>query len=186
MTNETQDKLGRDAARLATRITPERDLWPDIEAAIDAADAPRVRGFMPYLAQAAVVVLLVGASSGITYLAMKPGADVSPVATNGGLNVEAASWGGGYPMSSDYTLAREGLKAQLAIELERLSPEARADVEHNLTVIRNAIAEINAALEQEPDNVLLQDLLLNSYREELAVMRKINGLTQSVMSRNDI
>lgn len=186
MTNDTQDKLSRDAAELAKSITPERDLWPDIEAAIDAAGAPRTRRFMPYFAQAAAVVLLVGASSGITYLAMKPGSDVSPVATNGGLTVETASWGGGYPMSNEYTLARESLKAQLDVELERLSPEARADVEHNLKVIRNAIAEINAALEQEPENVLLQDLLLDSYREELAVMRKINGLTQSVMSRNDI
>ena len=186
MTNETQDKLSRDAARLATNIAPQRDLWPDIEAAINAADAPQVRGFMPYLAQAAAILPLVGASSGITYLAMKPGTDISPGAKNGALTVEPASWGGGYEMSNDYTLARESLKAQLAVELERLSPEARADVVHNLKVIRNAIAEINAALQREPENVFLQDLLLDSYREELTVMRKINGLTQSVMARNDI
>ena len=186
MTNDTQDKLSRDAAKLAKSITPERDLWPDIEAAIDTLDARGSRRFTPYLAQAAAIVLLVGASSGITYLAMKPGTDVSPVATNGGLTVEPASWGGGYEMSNAYTLAREDLKAQLEVELERLSPEARAEVEHNLELIRHAIAEINTALEQEPDNVFLQDLLLDSYREELAVMRKVNGLTQSVMARNDI
>ena len=38
----------------------------------------------------------------------------------------------------------------------------------------------------EPSNALLQELLLKTYREELAVMRKVGGLTQDVMLRNDI
>ena len=61
-----------------------------------------------------------------------------------------------------------------------------AGVEKNLEIIRTAIAEINAALEQSPDNILLQDLLIDTYQQELAVMRKIGGLTHNVMSRNDI
>jgi hypothetical protein len=82
--------------------------------------------------------------------------------------------------------ARSNLAAQLDIELDRLTPEARAGVEENLAVIRNAIVEINSELEMEPDNILLQELLLKTYRDELTVMRKVGGLTQSVMSRNDI
>ena len=72
------------------------------------------------------------------------------------------------------------------LELDRLTPEARVEVEENLALIRNAITEINLALEDEPDNALLQELLLKTYREELMVMRKVGGLTQNVMSRNDI
>lgn len=179
------DKLTADASKLATSITPERDLWPGIEASIADAGQSR-RTFTPYFAQAAAVVLLIGASSGITYLAMKPAPNVSPVATTNGLQFESASWGGEVELSQDFKLARSDLRAGLDRRLEQLSPEARADVEHNLQVIRNAIAEINAALEQEPDNVLLQEMLLSTYREELAVMQKVGGLTQSVMSRNDI
>ena len=72
------------------------------------------------------------------------------------------------------------------LELDRLSPDIRAEVEENLAVIRDAITEINSALEEEPDNFLLQELLLKTYREELTVMRNVGGLTQNVMSRNDI
>jgi hypothetical protein len=72
------------------------------------------------------------------------------------------------------------------MEMAKLSPEARANVEENLAVIRGAIVEINAALEQEPGNVLLQELLMKTYREELAVMQRVGGLTQDVMLRNDI
>jgi hypothetical protein len=36
------------------------------------------------------------------------------------------------------------------------------------------------------DNVLLQELLLNTYGEELTVMRKVDGLANSVMRREDI
>jgi hypothetical protein len=70
--------------------------------------------------------------------------------------------------------------------LLRLSPEAREEVEQNLAIIRGAILQINEALQKEPDNALLQELLLNTYREELALMRRVGGLTQHVMSRKDI
>ena len=53
-------------------------------------------------------------------------------------------------------------------------------------LIKPAIAEINAALEEDPHNALLQELLLKTYREELNVMRQVRGLTRDVMSRNDI
>ena len=180
---DNDDKIMADAAKLATAIAPERDLWPDIKAAIAT---PQKRSRAPYFAQAAAVVLLVGASSTVTYFVTKSEPIVSPVATYGTLTLESASWGGEYEMSSSYKLARSDLRSELDAELARLSPESRADVEENLQVIRKAIAEINTSLEKEPDNVLLQDLLLKSYRQELAVMQKVGGLTQNVMSRNDI
>lgn len=184
MSNEHDDKLMADATKLAKDIAPRRDLWPDIEAAISNTQQQRR---VPWLAQAAAVVLLVAGSSLVTYWMMRPEVNVSPVALPaGGYTLESASFGGGYEMSDDYKFARERLRTNLDSELARLSPEVRHDVEQNLQVIRNAIAEINAALENEPDNVLLQELLLDTYREELAVMKKVGGLTQNVMSRNDI
>ena len=53
-------------------------------------------------------------------------------------------------------------------------------------MIHNAIVEINAELEQDPDNVLLQQQLLRAYRDELALLRRVGGLTRNVMIRNDI
>ena len=110
----------------------------------------------------------------------------TPVASNVELDAEFASFGADYELSASFTDARSNLEAELEFELERLSPEARTAVEENLAIIRGAIREINAELAEDPDNRLLQDLLLQSYHEELAVMRDVSELTRDVMSRNDI
>ena len=180
--DERNDKLITAATKLSTEIAPERDLWPDIAASITQ---PRRPGWMPMFAQAAVVILLIGASSGLTYFATKgqqqPILEVTPE-----LLFERAAFGGRYTLGMDYQEAHGDLAAQLEDELLRLSPETRADVEENMTIIRTAIGDINAALEQEPENALLQELLLSTYREELSLMQRVGGLTQHVMSRKDI
>lgn len=179
------DKLTTAARQLATEISPERDLWPEIESAIDAPLPQRAR-WTPMFAQAAAVVLLIGASSGLTYLAVKD--DGSVVVPNYGteLNVRPAAFGSRYELGSDYQAARADLMSELTVALERLSPDERADVEKSLEVLRGAIDDINAALEQDPDNALLQDILMNTYHEELKVMRNVGGMTRSVMLRSDI
>ena len=174
------DKLDQAARQLATEVSPERDLWPGIEQAIRT---PRRR--TPWYAQAAAVVLLVGASSGVTYLAVSdsrsPTVSVAPE-----LVFERAAFGGEYHLGPGFQAARNSLRAQLDAELGSLSPEAQQDIQANLDVIQVAIVEINTALEQEPDNVLLQQKLLRAYREELALLRRVGGLTRNVMIRNDI
>jgi hypothetical protein len=179
---DRNDRIVAAAGRLPEEISPERDLWPGIAETI--ARPQRAR-WTPMFAQAAAVVLLVGASSGLTYLAMKddqaPAAIVAP-----DLLFEPASYSAGYALGPEYLEARSEMSASLDEQLARLSPEARADVEMNLAVIRNAIAEINTALDEEPTNPLLQQLLLDAYQNEFALMRQVGGLTNRVMSRKDI
>ncbi|MDH3549460.1 MAG: hypothetical protein OEQ16_08955 [Gammaproteobacteria bacterium] len=182
MTKEFDDKLDRTAQQLATEISPERDLWPGIAEAIAA---PKRSRWTPMLAQAAAVVLLVGASSAVTYIATKdssgPVVSVAPE-----LVFEQAAFGGNYHLGPGFQDARNSLRDDLDIELARLSDAAREDVQANLELIHQAIIEINKALEQEPDNVLLQQKLLQAYREELTLLRRVGGLTRDVMRRNDI
>jgi hypothetical protein len=173
------DKLDQTAKQLRKEISPERDLWPGIEQAIRT---PQRR--TPWYAQAAAVVLLVGASSGVTYLAVKDSGPVVSVAPE--LIFEKAAFGGEYHLGPGFQDARNSLRAQLDAELDRLSLQAQNDVHENLDVIHGAIVEINTALENEPDNVLLQQKLLHAYREELAMLRRVGGLTRNVMIRNDI
>lgn len=182
--NETRDdKLTLTAGRLATELTPRRDLWPGIEEAIRT---PRRQRWMPAFAQAAAVVLLVGASSAITYVAVKDQRPPPITQVTTELLFEQTSFGGRYNLGPDFQDARDMLAAQLDDELARLSPESRAEVERNLQLVRQAIANINEALADEPDNVLLQSKLLMAYREELSVLRRVGGLTRNVMMRNDI
>lgn len=186
----------RDALMLAARqlpagIAPARDLWPGIAEAIDERSAPpRGRpGWNRVFAQAAAVLLLVGGSSGVTWLAMKQ--DTQTVATEPSVEVlqfqpVAGSFGSQYHLGPDFLDARNDLAARLDEELERLPPETRAEVQANLGTIRAAIVEINLALANEPGNALLQTLLMNAYRDELAVMSRVDGMANSVMRRSDI
>lgn len=179
---ERDDKLIATASELSAEISPERDLWPGIAEAIARPTGARR---MPMLAQAAAVVLLIGASSGVTYLAVKEEPQVIQVAMQD-LRFEQTAFGAEYTLGSIYRSAQGDYRAQLDQQLERLSPEARAEVEKNLMLIKAAIAEINQALEQNPDSVLLQELLVNSYREQHAMLRRVESLTRHVMARKDI
>ncbi|MCH7820990.1 MAG: hypothetical protein IIA07_03145 [Proteobacteria bacterium] len=186
MNEKPDDQLIAAASKLSTEISPERDLWPEIASAINRSQRSR---WTPRLAQAAAVVLLVGASSMVTYLAVKddgPGNDYQPsfqVTISPDLLFEQTAYGN---LSQEYHQARGNVVAQLDRELGKLSPEVRADVERNLAVIRQAMGDINTALAKEPDNALLQGLLAKAYRDELVIMNRVGSLTRRLMSRQDI
>ena len=131
------------------------------------------------------MVLLVGASSTITWMVVRddsaPVVNVAPE-----LVFEQASFGGDRNLGADFIEARNGLRAALDAELMRLSPQVRDDVRANIDVVQEAIDELNLALEEEPDNVLLQQKLLSAYRDEMNLLRNVSSITRNVMTRNDI
>ena len=182
MTDRNEDRLLQAASRLNTDVSPQRDLWPGIAHAINE---PQRSWWTPMLAQAAAVVLLVGGSSAGTYIAVKqPQPQVVQIAPE--LTFEQVSFGTGHEMGDEFVEARGALIAELNVELKRLAPTPRAEVADNIALIQDAIYEINAALEQDPNNTLLQQQLLSAYREELTLLRRVGGLTRDIMKRNDI
>ncbi len=188
LSDEFEARLAALTEELPKSVEPERDLWPDIQASI-AQPSRTVINWRMMLGQAAAVLLLVGGSSAITWMAVKD--DVSSRSlladsTTVPLEVLPASFGSQYTLGPDFVDARRNLEGQLDRELDRLSSDAQADVRASMATIRQAIADINAALAEEPDNVMLQELLLSTYREELFLMRKVNGIATEVMRRDDI
>ncbi len=184
----TDDKLTMAASRLATEIPPEHDLWPGIAEAINK---PRRSRWTPMFAQAAAVVLLVGASSMVTYSIVKYDAANTPpqvvqVVAPANLTFDRTAFGAEHTLASVYSRAGGDIGSSLDRELAKLSPEVREDVQRNLAVIRQAIDDIGAALEKEPDSVFLQDLLVEAYGNELALMNRVGNMTQRVMARKDI
>jgi hypothetical protein len=183
------DELMATAAELATEVKPERDLWPGIEQAISQPTRPSRTVWNSVWAQAAAVLLLVGGSSGVTYLTMTDDAESVPPVVEGPTLVfetASASFGSMYHLGPDYQDARRSLAVKVEEELSRLTPEERAEVQKNIDVIRAAIDDINKALAAEPDNALLQKMLLNSYREELDLMMRVDQITSAAMRRGDI
>lgn len=178
---ERNDELIAAAGKLSAGVRPQRDLWPGIAEAIAQ---PKRSRWTPMLAQAAAVVLLVGASSGITYLSIKDDPEQVPVVVPE-LRFERTAFGSEHSLGSVYRSAQGDYQTTLNNELDRLSVKDRAGVEANLKLIREAIAEINVSLQDNPDNVLLQELLLKSYREQHELMQRVGNLTQ-LMARKDI
>jgi hypothetical protein len=192
--NENDDKRFDDelmarAAKLDTAIKPARDLWPEIERAINAPARRAPSVWNSVWARAAAVVLLVGGSSGITYLAMQGVDDPTPQFVDTKPLVfqpVSGSFGSQYTLGPEYLDARRDLASRVDEKLDTLAPDTRVAVSANLESIRKAIEDINRALAEEPDSVLLQELLLDTYRDELSLMNKVDGITRAAMRRGDI
>ena len=167
--NEQEDRLDRALASLPDTIRPERDLWPGIEARL----AKGRGGFWQWRVAASVFAasLLVG-------LLIIPPADPEQVAGMAPSEVPEAD-----PELLRYTgLDAEFIRVHdrsldaLADQLAELPPATREVVIANLKIIRASIAEINEAIEREPNNVQLRQLLRMAYQQELAI---VNGIRRT-------
>jgi len=177
--SEARDlRLDRALAGLPRELPPENDLWPGIAAQLEARRAPR-----RWLPLAAAAVLLVVSSSLITARVVRwsaapaaPIATVAPPATPDAGVVRPASFGPSHALDPEYAAARQQLAAMLAQRMDRLPSSARQKVEDNLAQLHRATDEINAALALQPGDALLEELLLNTYQDELAVLASVNQL----------
>jgi hypothetical protein len=179
------------ARHLPRAMAPGRDLWPGIAEAIAADEQPRGTSWrwQKMLAYAAGVLLLVGGSSGVTWLAVtgkQPQYAAAQTVEPLQLQPVSGSFGGHYELGPEFIAARNSLASELDGKLDRLSPQARAEVEKNIAESRASIQQINRVLSDEPDNALLQQLLLTAYHDELNMMRRVDGLISTVMNREDI
>ncbi len=197
----TQDeRTSQDAAaRLDSRlrelpleVPPDRDLWPGIAARIDervSQPAPATRP-SAWLWQAAAALVLVAGSSLLTAslldrdrLEQHPAVAVTPTNTvppaDGAIAMQAAFGPAGH-LDPEYLAARRQLTQMLDRRIATLPPSARAKLEFNLGEMRRAADEINAALTEQPGDPLLEELLLKTYQDELAVLANVSQLTSSL------
>ena len=169
-------RLDEALAGLSKSLEPGRDLWPAIEAQLEPRESRAGRAWL--WAAAAGVLLIVGSSLMTATLlqreadrvAREPPARSEPA-------YAAAAFGPRNTLDPAYDAARRDLLRTLSARIERLPPDARRQLEKNLSELRRASAEINAALELSPGDPLLEELLLNAYQDELAVLANVNQLT---------
>ncbi len=151
------EKLREALAGLPRDIQPQHDLWP----AIDARIAPR-RRLMRYWPAAAAVVLAVVV--GVIILAMRfshPAINEPTVAANVSR-----------PPALD-VMPRTPRAIAIAASVRRstrLNPKTEAVLLKNLAIIENSLGNIQRALQQDPDNPGLQQLLYQMYRSEAALL----------------
>jgi len=181
-----EDSLMQRARRLPGEIPPRRDLWSDIEARLRTHE-PAVSagaGWRWFALAAAASVIMAVAALTVLHIDRQPTLPApAPVAVSTDF---PAPFGPAYSLGPQYQVARAGLAQDLNSRLAALPPETRASVLRNLEAIRAAVAEINAALADDPGNVLLQQLLLTTYQEELAVLADVQDATEKLPKRNEI
>ena len=162
--------------QLAQPITPPRDLWPAIAAEISktpvAGSIPVKRSArLQWVAAAAVVcALAVGMWIGRNVLPLGGAQPAQRVANNAGAQVLSAS----YVTDPRYVQERATLIRGLEQQLKAMPPKTQQKVAASLATIRQSMSDIQAALGRDPGNALLQELLVNTYQDEMRVLTTVH------------
>ena len=165
---------------LPRSIEPARDLWPQIEARLAAEPAPgsRIRRASSargrLLAAAAVLASLA--------VGVWIGRDLLPAGGPQAVDPWAMGPNGGRPavlraaLIADprYLEQRAALVRSLESQLEQLPPESRMKVVASLAAIRQSMRDLEDALGSDPSNSLLQELLVNTYQDEMRVLTTVH------------
>jgi len=170
---------------LPQSIEPPHDLWPRIAAQLgeipkeaDAAGktpqesrALRVR----WLAAAAMVACVaVGVWIGRSLLPWGRGGIV-PMTVQHDTSVPHQV----YVVSDPpYERQRAALMQDLQARLAALSPPERAKVTASLEAIEKAKTDLEQALGRDPGNALLQELLVNTYQDEMRVLSDVHEASE--------
>jgi hypothetical protein len=172
---ESNQRLDALLRSLPGGVEPGRDLWPAIEARLERRPAGRRPA---WVLQAAAAVVLVAASSLITAaLLSRRGAPVAQLAPAAMVPAVPAAFGQSDGLGAGYERARRQLAADLEQRMATMPASARQKLVANLAEMSRAADEINVALARRPGDPLLEELLLNTYQDELGVIASVNQLT---------
>jgi len=72
-----------------------------------------------------------------------------------------------------YQRQHDALMQSLSSQLASLPPASRAKVMASLATVRKAKQELEDALGKDPGNALLQELLVNTYQDEMRVLTDV-------------
>ena len=168
-------------------IEPARDLWPGIEAqlgelpegAASGGTVPARRRGQPlrWLAAAAMLAsVALGVWIGRSLLPGTAGVGTPPVSANRTAVPPLAptALDAAYVSDPRYAQQRAALVQALQARLAALPPPARAKVSASLAAIEQAKQDLEEALGRDPGNALLQELLVNTYQDEMRVLTDVH------------
>jgi hypothetical protein len=180
MDDRNSDRLDRALAALPRDVEPAVDLWPGIAGSLLPRESASRRVLPAWAWQAAAAVVLVVGSSLLTATLVRRETLRSVEAREQAQVADALVPAAFLParhLGADYDAARRQLATSLEERLAAMPPNARQKLEYNLAEMRRAADEINEALERRPGDPLLEELLLNTYQDELGVISSVNQLT---------
>jgi hypothetical protein len=196
--NDGERKV-RSLRDLPQAIRPPRDLWAGIEARI--ADDTASRGpsgvqstsarrgtsarsmHMRWLAVAATIAALavgvwigrhVPPSTATGPQIAQIDSNTTRVPVTAPVNEGAQALQAAYLSDPKFRQERAALVKSLEEKLASLPPDSRAKVLSSLATIQKSKQDLESALGKDPTNALLQELLVNTYQDEMRVLTTVH------------
>lgn len=175
MSTDRCKSLDEALASLPRELQPARDLWPEI-----ARCAGRSRWPLALAASLAVMSLVSALAWSVWRqhgaVALGAGHAGSASVVNTLVSFEP-------PQSAAYLAARAALERTFNERLQLLAPLTRSRVRSDLATIRNANADIRAALAQDPASPLLLQLLRGTWQQEIDLYTNVSQATEPMLMR---
>lgn len=175
---------------LPRELWPQQELWPNILNQINNRKIqplyPRTQSWVQrwqVWGAAAACLAIIAIVWGIGQF----GADQSP-------NINSPMIGGNTPQLSvaigenqQYQQVRQRIQQTLHLNKAELSPETVSVIEKNITVIDDAVAEINKALSEDPENPNLKLMLVATQQQAADLLESIAEVrTQQSTTTNEL
>jgi hypothetical protein len=170
-------QLIRTANGLPREAEHSERLWQAVRRRIEAQEAatparhPRPVRLVLALCLAGIVLAVSAASFGY-WLNRRQGAPADLRAGGEPRSMERAL--------AEYVRARDALLAELNENMRDLPPQTLAAVRDNLVIADEAISQVRVALQQQPDNQHLHEMLYFAYERELAFLAQVVSVSRNV------
>ena len=185
--SESESSKIRRLSELPREIAPPHDGWPALEARLRESGRPQSeagvhqgreaeparRRHLRRFATLAAVLVAVAVGVSIDRWVLSPGPPTAPgtaIQGNGGAGEGIAV---AYVTDPRYVREREALLRSLDGRLAKLPPPTRKKVLESLAAIHQSMRQIQQALGREPGNALLQELLIDTYQNEMQVLSTV-------------
>jgi anti-sigma factor RsiW len=194
------EQLLSEVADLPVEATPSRDLWPDVRARMKPDVEPGVEsvaaednGVIPLMGRGAsgsrrisfsmgqllaASIALAFISGGVVWMVLNGGANASGVTIASDVPVTSSVVTAASTASGQYEQAIASLESVLEQGKGLLDPETLATIEGSLRIVNEAIDEARQALESDPNNDLLNRLLIQNQQSKLRVLRQASAAVQ--------
>lgn len=183
------DPVGTKVSRLSELprdLPPPRDGWPALEARLRNSETPmlesersgdrpasRLRPRMMSIAALAAIIVAVAVGVSIDRWILSPAHRVPQGNHAPGMDAGSEGLTVAYISDPRYLRQRQALLRSLDARLARLPPPARKKVLQSLAAIHQSMRDIQRALGREPGNALLQELLIDTYQNEMQVLSTV-------------
>ena len=180
----SDERLDELTAALPRDMAPPPDLWPAIRAEL----APRSARSFQWSARwrlAAAALVVAASSSVLTLLAVRERGGAGDVAIVARPDLALPHSRTAAPpqlpahlivAERGYARSMDALWRTLDERRDSLAPSTVATVERSLRIADSAIAEARSALEQDPANRVLAELLVSNYERKLDLLRRATEL----------